>query len=287
MLLYEVANKRTIVGILQPLLPTGIIVKPDTFGDFVITATAGPFDGLDFFQAFGFTPSKLSKMSQKYSSHITSQENNKSDEDEDEDDEYDGYGYGGYEDENDYDWQDACYEAFDKINKVIFNIIPDGWKIGSNICSFERDGYCPYVNITVSRDYNRKSRSRQTDWYHITLSSNLKYIKQHGLQPKSNIRSQMEGYKNRIFLLSKQSMNDKAKIIDLAQNLQSKAPVAFGDSFQPPEKFKNVAVLKVVLSDEFTKRLDPHSGSVGGIYINQPIPPNNIEVIYNGPIPKL
>lgn len=266
----DVSSGKTVMQQLQGHLPRDIVARQakNSPNEIRIEHKNGPFSGLDFFKAFGFNHSS---------------KNTKDNDADYEDDEN-----GEDEDQIMWDAQNAHYAEFSNIVKKIHNIVPEGWRIASSICSYERDEFEPYVSIQLELDYNRKSRSKSDTWYHVTLASNVENIRQNGLVPKSNIRGQMDGYKDKTFLLSANAMQKKPQlVIDLARNLQSKPPVAWGDNFSPPAQFSDVALLKITLPADVVKRLDPSANNVGGVYIKQEIPPQQIQVVYQGPIDGL
>jgi hypothetical protein len=97
----------------------------------------------------------------------------------------------------------------------------------------------------------------------------------------------MEGYRDRVFLISAAAFNGKrSMVVDMAKNLQGTPPTDFGGGFEHPEKFKHIAIFKVTLPEDFVKRIDPHSRTMAGIYVTQPIPPSHVELVYKGAIDK-
>jgi len=189
-------------------------------------------------------------------------------------------------------WEDAYSDKlYDVGVKAVQNFekdyLPDGWIISEVFWSTDDDPMSPIFNITIKKDFDRRSRSTQQEWYHITLLSNLKSIKQTGLKPTSMSPSEKRfgfgTYKNRTFLLHPSVLKNKKQIQELAQNLQS----GRGDSimgWQQPHAFKQIAILKVTLTSTQIKRIDTTANHVKGIYVQDHIPPENIKVVYSGKI---
>lgn len=276
MLLHEVSpgvqTSKTVAAALQQQLPPTVKVTQTHPNELSISHTTGPFDGLGFLAAFGYTGKRLRKIADKNNGGNSADASSDGD-----------YGDFDYFDDYDDGWEMACHAAFASIVKKVFTMIPHGWTVSRSICSFERDPRCPYISVSVGLDYARKSRSAKTEWYHITLASAAAKIQREGLIPGTAVRAQLDGYRNRIFLFSANAFKHRRdEVMELARNLQSAPPTAFGSDFVPPEKFKDIVIFKVTLPAEFTKRLDAGSNKLGGIYVSQPIPSSQLEVVYRG-----
>jgi hypothetical protein len=259
-------NTPKVISMLQKNLPE-IKIRQDLFGGIRI---GKGFGGLDLLDVLGFDEKAINrKVEQVINQHNI--------------DEYDEEG-------QEMAWFDALDEIAEKAIKRFSAFIPDGWRLEGYLFSMERDPYDPYFTINVSRDIDRKSRSKEMVWYHITPVSLLPSILQDGLTPKSSSRGFMFGtFRNKIFLFSKRSLNSNLnKVKEVAKNLQSKAsPDVFGASFQQPDQLEDVALLEITLSNEYTKRLDRAATEIGGVYIQREIPPELIRVVYKGPIDNL
>ena len=254
-------------------------------GDIDMTINDG-FDGLKLLSAVsGMTVDEISNIANSAAGN----EQDDYDDDDYGDDDYDD-DYDGYDDEGSEAYQDALTELADKVMTKFAKDLPEGWNIRTYLFSFERDQYLPYFSITIGSSYSRKSRSKMHEWYHITTTDNLQNVLQKGLVPSDSHNIPMMGtYKNRLFLMNKRSLRGGVEHVKkLARLLQSKPySGTLGVEFDEPEELKNVAILKVIVPDDVVKRVDSTAGQVHGVYVEQPIPPENIQVVYQGSIDKI
>jgi hypothetical protein len=286
MKLYETINSVTAVyHRLQKQLPTlDIEVEKN-----IITIGGKNNNGWDVFEALLKMTQK--EIDQKIFPDIDNK-NNRDDDNQDDDDYDEDEDEDEHEDE-DEDEDDWTIEYSDKLEKFavkalqIFKkkYLPDDWIIESVFWYDEYDPMLPIFEFNIQKDYQRKSRSKYNEWYHVTLRSNLNSILQNGLSPSTKdptlARFEFGTYKNRTFLLSPLAMRNKERVKQLAIDLQGHgAEGGYSIKNQKP-----IAILKVTLTPNQIKRLDPLSGRhYKGIYVQDHIPPENIKVVYSGKI---
>lgn len=172
--------------------------------------------------------------------------------------------------------KEMCKAAFEKFAKDI----PEGWATAYNIN--QSPNTTPYFVILISKDPLRKSRSVKKEWYHLTLKSNVESIMKTGLVPNSTTKWRTGGsYHNKLFLINPSVMEKQIeRVKDLAIGLQSSE----GDNVEDIEEVHDIAILKVKLPDSVVKRIDYAAKPWKAIYIQQPIPPEDITVVYTGDI---
>ena len=192
-------------------------------------------------------------------------------------------------DEEDWDeWETQWLHELGKYEKLVLNHIvanlPKGWRIVNYLFSTERDPLDPYFKITISADSDRRSRTTSNWFYHITLASNVESIKRTGLVPMSSNKNPIVGtYQNKIFLMRPRGLSVD-HVQDIARMLQSEITADHLGHSASLEDEKEIALLKVSVPVDVTKRLDRTAGNVNGVYVQQHIPAENIKVHYIGSI---
>lgn len=157
------------------------------------------------------------------------------------------------------------------INKIR-NLVPYGWILTGNFEGFNIDSlHSDKIIFTIKRDFTTKAERRDF-YYHITKLSALPNIKQKGLVPASNKRLSYDGYRNRIFL------STSYPSYDFVHQLITGSLINFSEDH-------NIAILKVSLPQSIETYTDDQAD--GAVFVEQPIPPQNISVVYTGPLSKM
>lgn len=153
---------------------------------------------------------------------------------------------------------------------------PLGWFVHSNFSNYGIASANSIITITILRDFNEQATLKPdtTKLYHITRSKNLPDILQNGLKLGSNSRPSFHGYRNRIYLF-----NGDPREIDLDMVIHLVTGSIFRASRESLQI--NIALLEVELDmDKNTIYKDPEY--THGVYIENPVPPENINVVYKG-----
>lgn len=137
------------------------------------------------------------------------------------------------------------------------------------------------------KDFYMESVDSSTVLYHVTKSSNLSSILQHGLRPNLVMIPGLKTKTPRIYLFS----NINNENIDMIETFQHKIE-SMGSLFSPrithaPDAYEDVVILKVKIPKSVKIYPDPrvHIRATNCFFIsNKTIASNDIEVIYNGPI---
>lgn len=159
------------------------------------------------------------------------------------------------------------YNALNKLR----TIIPEGWMLTGEFEPFQyADVHDSKITFFIKRDFTPKME-RQDVYYHITKLSSLDNIMKNGLIPAHNKRFSFDGYRNRIFL------NTIYPDYDFTHQLITGS--VFSSKTDP-----EIALLKVTLPKDIQPYEDDQAREA--VFVDKNIPPNNITVIYAGPLSK-
>lgn len=154
------------------------------------------------------------------------------------------------------------------------SLIPLGWMLKAPFTDIGL-GYLQSngkIKMRVVRDMSPKENSPMKKYWHVTLAKNIDSIIHDGLVPKSNRRPGFMGYRNRIYLSKINPSDDHEFVIYLIT----------GSMFLPTRESMSseISVLEVTIPDGVEVYRDPEYNS--GVYVEQPIPAENINVTYTG-----
>jgi len=199
------------------------------------------------------------------------------------------------DDEDDEDDEEFDFSVPDAIlSKKIRSVIePVGWRIRS----FEHDylmlgDIYGVISIIIEPDEDEIYDTRHQEFYHITLKPLLPKIKKEGLIPQRSTRTVLRSYINNLFLFDKQILKKHPDNFDLfinmVRSLQAtgvSAGIDGGIEFDSESEREDIVLLKVFIPLDIEKYQD--EDALGGFYIKQNIPKENIQVVYIGSIDEL
>lgn len=128
------------------------------------------------------------------------------------------------------------------------------------------------MQIFIKRDFTKEVEHFQ-EYFHVTKLSNLPNIQKYGLIPSKNRRMNFEGWRNRIYLSASKQDLDPDFIAELLTGSWSTDDV-------------DIAVLKVKVPKTIQTYQDEEASKYD-VFVEEPIPPENISVFYTGPLSKL
>lgn len=153
-----------------------------------------------------------------------------------------------------------------------------GWEV-NGMMYYDEDGEVPYGQFEFTVDKIIEVKSEFTKGFHVTLLSSAKKIISNGIIPREGSRSGFS-YSPRSFLFAEIG----EKEIEIIQNLQSAyRSSTMGPDFTPPKIYKPICILKVQIPPDIETFEDTSSGP-NAFYVTKPIPPNNLEIVYHGPL---
>ena len=124
-------------------------------------------------------------------------------------------------------------------------------------------------------------------FYHVTKASNVPSILKSGLQPNKITTPGLKSKNARIYLFSNISPNNADMFKLFQHEIKSLGSFMSSAVTTAPSKYEDIAILKVTVPP--TVRIYPdhtvNRNAANAFYItNKSIPPNDIEVVWTGPI---
>jgi len=170
------------------------------------------------------------------------------------------------------------YELFNRLFKTSLmnfrSFIPRGWISNGNTGDVSADSLKNHkIKFYILRDYNATA-DRSKEYYHITYANNKNSILQHGLQPRSNSRVGFHGFRDRVYLMT----SDPKMEYDFVYHLMT------GGYFGDRGKDTEIVIFRVELPVDVETYRDPEYNN--GVYIEEPVSPNNLEIMYHGTLDK-